>query len=439
MSLQANINLISIGMDGALPEYNAQIELVKGFGTNEFLSYNNEQYNINFKAPIFNNKPIIRVQDTKHAKKNAEIIIGMDGALPEYNAQIELVKGFGTNEFLSYNNEQYNINFKAPIFNNKPIIRVQDTKHAKKNAEIMYDQILTLAHEENSVLYLRDVINTDKQDDGELFDGYLNRTICHKTRIIMVMRAYFFLNVWKEYLNNCANIYSQKWYSFNKSCISIHSWKIFGSLAESMVLLVLAYRNYYSNYPFLLWEHGTESIEHLFAEGYIFDIDGSTLSNNDIEILCQWPTDNEIDDAVRIAYENAVSFTKLLKMNCISSSSTSDLIINDSEDEIESNINDEYCVTIKEAAVETMRLFHSMEIQYILNNEPSTDTYFVLEKEPEEDIFTNGFSIVAKILNIRKSHEAYSHSNICTNNDSGQTVRRRLTRWQGRKNIENMF
>ncbi|CAJ0844802.1 2436_t:CDS:2 [Entrophospora sp. SA101] len=43
-------------------------------------------------------------------------------------------------------------------------------------------------------------------------------------------------------------------------------------------------------------------------------------------------------------------------MNCISSSSTSDLIINDSEDEIESNINDEYCVTIKEAAVETMRL-----------------------------------------------------------------------------------
>ncbi|CAJ0835793.1 11474_t:CDS:2, partial [Entrophospora sp. SA101] len=97
-----------------------------------------------------------------------------------------------------------------------------------------------------------------------------------------------------------------------------------------------------------------------------------------------------------------------------------------------------------------------MEIQYILNNEPSTVTYFVLEKEPEEDIFTNGSSIVAKILNIRKSHEAYSDSkhlhkvsnimrldnayeNINTNtanqlitqitsNDSGQTVRRRMTR-----------
>ncbi|CAJ0836639.1 19592_t:CDS:2, partial [Entrophospora sp. SA101] len=291
---------------------------------------------------------------------------------------------------------------------------------------VRYDQTLTLVHEENSVLYLRDVINTDKQDDGaayrffhsdflkqcqsELFDGYLNRTICHKTRIII--------------------------------------WKTFGSLAEYMVLLVLAHRNYYSNCPFLPWEHDITKITHCdkilrqenltqtseksSAEGYIFDIDGSTLSNNDIEILCQWPMDNEIDDAVRIAYENAaaVETMRLCKLNDFSVDNNNDESVNDSNN-----------------------LVHSMEIQYILNNEPSTDTYFVLEKEPEEDSFTNGSSIVAKILNIRKSHEAYSHSkhlhkvsnimrldnaheNINTNtanqlitqitsNDSGQTVRRR--------------
>ncbi|RIA81934.1 hypothetical protein C1645_700482 [Glomus cerebriforme] len=75
---------------------------------------------------------------------------------------------------------------------------------------------------------MRDIINVDKQDDGaayrffssavlnqcqedgiiksdkldlflylfvisKLFDAYLNRSIFHKTRIIMVMRAYFFL------------------------------------------------------------------------------------------------------------------------------------------------------------------------------------------------------------------------------------------------------
>jgi len=54
---------------------------------------------------------------------------------------------------------------------------------------------------------------------GELFDAYLNRSISHKTRIIMVMRAYFFLLMWKDYLERCSSFHSDKWYSFSKSCI----------------------------------------------------------------------------------------------------------------------------------------------------------------------------------------------------------------------------
>nr|CAG8556222.1 2225_t:CDS:2 [Entrophospora candida] len=48
--------------------------------------------------------------------------------------------------------------------------------------------------------------------------------------------------------------------------------------------------------------------------------------------------DNEIDDAIRMAYENTISFTKLLKMNHISFS-ISDLIINDSKIEAYSHSN----------------------------------------------------------------------------------------------------
>jgi hypothetical protein len=81
----------------------------------------------------------------------------------------------------------------------------------------------------------------------------------------MVMRAYFFLLMWKEYLERCSNLHSSKWYSFSRSCISLQSWKIFISLAESMVLLIIAYRNFYSNFPFFPWEHGTEAIEHMFG------------------------------------------------------------------------------------------------------------------------------------------------------------------------------
>ena len=75
---------------------------------------------------------------------------------------------------------------------------------------------------------------------GELFDSYLNRSISHKTRIIMAMRAYFFLHAWKNYINQCAILHSAKWYNMNKSCISTQSFNIFCSLAESLVLLILA-------------------------------------------------------------------------------------------------------------------------------------------------------------------------------------------------------
>ncbi|GET55328.1 hypothetical protein GLOIN_2v1777971 [Rhizophagus irregularis DAOM 181602=DAOM 197198] len=117
----------------------------------------------------------------------------------------------------------YGINFKAPIFNNRPI-------------------------KKNSVFCTRDVYNIDKQDDGtafrifhsqllrmcqdnriinlgklglfvylfilgELFDAYLNREISHKTRIIMTMHAYFFLNFWKSYIEETSEKTSKEWYS----------------------------------------------------------------------------------------------------------------------------------------------------------------------------------------------------------------------------------
>ncbi len=79
------------------------------------------------------------------------------------------------------------------------------------------------------------------------------------------MRAYFFLHAWKNYINKCAILHSAKWYNMNKSCISTQSFNIFCSLAESLVLLVLAHRDYYPKYPFFPWEHGTEALEHLFG------------------------------------------------------------------------------------------------------------------------------------------------------------------------------
>jgi len=99
---------------------------------------------------------------------------------------------------------------------------------------------------------------------GDLFDSYLNRTIFHKERIIMAMRGYFFLNMWAEYIENASQFYNST-FSISKNFISSQSFRIFTSLVESLILLIISHREFYSLYPLYLWEHGTEAIEHLFG------------------------------------------------------------------------------------------------------------------------------------------------------------------------------
>ncbi|GES78083.1 hypothetical protein GLOIN_2v1766725 [Rhizophagus clarus] len=278
--------------------------------------------------------------------------------------------------------------------------------------------------------------------------------------------------MWKEYLIQCSNLHSDKWYSFSKSCISIQSWKIFISLAESIVLLIIVYRDYYSNFPFFSWEHVnrvmyrdkllrlenlTSNQGKISAQGYIFDIDGYVLPENEIELLRQWPSDDEISDAIRIAYSNASSFMNFLgikKQNQEIPVTNFDIILHSDypDNEIKNNESDEEQIyKFENAASEIIRIskldetlnelldenheedietdnennesksdnecenlnlefIKSTEIRYILEN--NTPTYIeLLDNEPEELIFRKDNTInVHQILSIRRSHEAYSNS-----------------------------
>jgi hypothetical protein len=81
----------------------------------------------------------------------------------------------------------------------------------------------------------------------------------------MAMRAYFFLDFWKSHIEKTGENTSNEWYSVARSFISIQSYRIFKSLAESLVLLIISHRDYYEDYPLLPWEHGTETLEHVFG------------------------------------------------------------------------------------------------------------------------------------------------------------------------------
>jgi hypothetical protein len=81
----------------------------------------------------------------------------------------------------------------------------------------------------------------------------------------MAMRAFFFLKIWKDYIKRCGIAHSSKWYNLQRSIISIQSFEIFISMAESLIMLILVHRDYYPKYPLFLWEHGTEALEHIFG------------------------------------------------------------------------------------------------------------------------------------------------------------------------------
>ena len=141
-------------------------------------------------------------------------------------------------------------------------------------------------------LYQRDVHKTDWQDDNaaahlfsaptlkflcekhpeylgeiiylfvfrELIDAYQNRNIGHQERIKLVLRARYFVDSWRTYLEHTE-------YSETKYLLSCESVDIIHYLIDGLIGLVLVYRDHLdSHIPLLPWLHSTETCEHVFGE-----------------------------------------------------------------------------------------------------------------------------------------------------------------------------
>ena len=247
---------------------------------------------------------------------------------------------------------------------------------------VRYDQVLTL-QKSGSVLLARD---GDKQDDmaalrtfsshflsevvakcfdnasyrgvacylfvlGDLCDSYLNRTIGHKQRILMVMRGWFFLNAWRTYV---CNVYGD---NKHKHFISDQSFEILTSMCLSLLMLVKGFREYCPQYPLLPWMYGSEACEHVFGDArkimsdftlldfyhiipkikYMqltayerklkppakfsksaagYDIEITRNADVDTAVLCTWPTDEDISEVLHIAHTEAIALLKLGELGC---------------------------------------------------------------------------------------------------------------------------
>ncbi|EEB89046.1 hypothetical protein MPER_12908, partial [Moniliophthora perniciosa FA553] len=200
---------------------------------------------------------------------------------------------------------------RIPVFSGHPIAMIQDSKHALKtfrnnlfsgarllvvgNYAAFYQQVWEIAFSENSPLYHRDVVKLDRQDDNaaarlssaavlrflankfetennpellglivlvftfaEAHDAYQNRNVGHAERIVMLLRARYFMNMWQKFLDGSK--YSKSRYFLSREAVDIFSF-----LVDGLIALVIIHRDYYPTTPLLPWCHSTEGCEHTFG------------------------------------------------------------------------------------------------------------------------------------------------------------------------------
>ncbi|KAG8719058.1 hypothetical protein FRC08_003739 [Ceratobasidium sp. 394] len=178
------------------------------------------------------------------------------------------------------------------------------------NCVICFEQILKLCSHPDSPIYRRDVIKIDRQDDhaalqlfsasflrhvaqaisedtssdlissasihsgrnlvrllvylfvfGELVDAFQNHYLSISERTVMVLRAHFFLELWKRLL--AALNYDEK-----QHFITREAEDIIGTLVHGYFSLIIIYRDHLDdeNYPLCLWLHSTKPCKHTFGE-----------------------------------------------------------------------------------------------------------------------------------------------------------------------------
>ena len=83
-------------------------------------------------------------------------------------------------------------------------------------------------------------------------------------RVTAALRARFWLHHWNRHIANLSDRFPDL-YSTSRSFISPASFQIFNRLCDTLILLALAYSEFYADIPFCPWLFGTEFVEHFFG------------------------------------------------------------------------------------------------------------------------------------------------------------------------------
>ncbi|KAL5521769.1 MARS2_1 [Sanghuangporus sanghuang] len=436
----------------------------------------------------------VQIIDGLHEKDLWPVSYACDGAEKERANQRNLrakAHEISTKIIRSPSPTVEDIEINIPRFHDRPLALVQDSQHARKtyrnnletgtktlvlgNDTATYGQLREMAFDDKSPLYHRDVENPDKQDDraaarvftsfslnwfiayrpdylgiqtylfvfGDLCDGWQNRSNSHGDRLLSILRAHYFLEIWLKFLQDAG-------YPVQKHCISRESIDITSYLVKSYIELLIIFRDDLGGeIPFVPWLHSSEVCEHMFGElrkevkdfdfasflhtipkthwmvrysmglgnvtiddakarasGYAhtwLDLEGLSLSN-----LRAFPTDEEMDEIANEACKDAVNLWEQLGLhpNDIRSAKQSARNMNDvrvnaqdnassrSEDDSEDDARIDSLPSISEWYLNPESLCHFTERSHDESEVPGLNetSRFVLERllEREEETYRSG-------------------------------------------------
>ncbi|EUC54313.1 hypothetical protein RSOL_037470 [Rhizoctonia solani AG-3 Rhs1AP] len=287
---------------------------------------------------------------------------GADGAKSELNAHKLLRLQATSDSRLNYSNETFGIHISCPVWDTTgPFIPVSDPPHARKgvktnmesgthliilgDAYICHGILMDLLKLPGCPLFIKDVYNSDKQDDGAarrvLHALLLEILVTDEDKLVdEKFKGFFMVNLLFELFNT------------RRSFFSPESTEIWCTLFHQMVLLLCAHATHYPGLAFLPWHYGTPCMEHFFGlcrsfvpdfsvgqifdiykhaeirqqllatgrysskrekdsnNGYSFDPWINNLSESEMKLLKTIPNMSEIHAAIALGWEEAVAITK---------------------------------------------------------------------------------------------------------------------------------
>ncbi|KAG8898537.1 hypothetical protein FRB99_007376 [Tulasnella sp. 403] len=359
--------LLSTGADGHKVERGAQRK-TRQTPTGHRLQYSNPFFGINIFAPIFATGPLVDVQDVGHARKTARnnelsgthlITLGSSTisfstvarlyalsvsyasqSAEERKTPIRLLKSRDV-----FNVDKQDDGAARRLFHASTLCLMTEAKSPEQPDDLSVREgmeVIADSAGSNPVLLVPSFFGA-----GELFDSWLNRDLPHIDRLIIAFRARFFLHIILHDLKAKCDEHHDLFNS-RQSFLSRDSQHILLRLSDSLILLILAHAETYPDTPLCPWEHGTESLEHLFgvsrqvlgnfkyaefvkhlkavtlrqqlvssgkynarkektsASGYLFDhFAHSDMSPKRTNVLTTFPTRQDIDKACQVGWDEA--------------------------------------------------------------------------------------------------------------------------------------